>query len=96
MDDLNLEIGLHQYIYNIGETPINLNWELDENAFHQSINPGDSACIKPFVKHNFTGEGKLLVLRIGGKISGDVLYQLSMISENNIKRLIQDNKPWFD
>ena len=43
--DLNLEIGLHQYIYNIGEKSVEINWRLDDNDFHESIDPGDSVCI---------------------------------------------------
>tara|TARA_B100001123_G_scaffold111572_1_gene129861 strand:- start:1873 stop:3246 length:1374 start_codon:yes stop_codon:yes gene_type:complete len=95
-DDLNLEIGLHQYIYNIGETSINLNWKSDGSTFHESVNPGDSACIKPFVKHNFTGEGKLLVLRIGGKISGDPQRELSIVGKENTQRAINETMQWFD
>ena len=26
----------------------------------------------------------------------DVLYQMSMISDKNIKRLVDDNLPWFN
>ena len=44
----------------------------------------------PFTKR------KLLILRLGGRISGDSLYQMSMISDKNLKKTINDYKPWFN
>jgi len=90
---IELEVPCHQYIYNIDERKciIKINDE-----YKEIFEPGDSIYLKPYVKHKFYNHCKLLILRIGGKISGDVLYQFSMISQNNIKRLINDNKPWFD
>ena len=88
-----MEIPCHQYIYNVGEKKCTIKIE---DKLTEKFEPGDSIYLKPYLKHKFFNASKLVVLRIGGKISGDVLYQLSMISENNIKRLIQDNKPWFD
>ena len=69
---------------------------MDDNDFHESINPGDSVCIKPFVQHNFCGEGKLLVLRIGGKISGDPQRELSIVGRENTERAINETIQWFD
>tara|TARA_B100000029_G_scaffold176343_1_gene173669 strand:+ start:6300 stop:7607 length:1308 start_codon:yes stop_codon:yes gene_type:complete len=89
----NMEIPCHQYIYNVGEKNCSIKIE---DKFTEKFEPGDSIYLKPYLKHKFYNKGKLLILRIGGKISGDVLYQLSMISEENIKRLIEDNKAWFD
>ena len=60
------------------------------------INPNDSMYIKPNKKHLFYEQGKLLVLRLGGRISGESLYQLSMMSKKNLKKSINDNRPWFD
>ncbi len=95
-NDLDLEIGLHQYIYNIGENSIEINWTFNNREFHESVNPGDSLCIKPFVKHNFCGEGKLLVLRIGGKISGDPQREFSIVGKENTERAINETMQWFD
>jgi len=95
-NNLNLEIGLHQYIYNIGENSIQINWRFNNRDFHESINPGDSACIKPFVEHNFCGEGKLLVLRIGGKVAGDPQRELSIVGKENTERAINETMQWFD
>ena len=47
-------------------------------------------------KHNFCGEGKLLVLRIGGKISGDPQRELSIVGRENTERAINETMQWFD
>ncbi len=87
-----LDVPSHQYIYNLGPSKINF----IINGKKGFLNPLDSLYIKPNKKHLFYKKGKLLVLRLGGKISGDSLYQLSMISEKNLKKTINDNRPWFN
>ncbi len=86
------EIPSHQYIYNLGNTKVSLKI----NNHLVNINPRDSIYIKPNIKHLFYKKGKLLVVRVAGRISGDTLYQLSMISEKNLKKTINDNRPWFN
>ena len=91
--DSVIETPLHQYIYNIGKTKCyiileNKKIELDSD---------DSIYLKPNLNHAFKGIGsKLLILRTGGKVSGDALYHFSMISQKELSRAIEDNKPWFD
>lgn len=85
-------IGLHQYIYNIGSTPINLH----TGEHTEEINPGDSCYVKPFLNHSLTGQGSLLSLRIGGKMNGDSLRELSFIGKDNTKRAISESLPWFN
>ena len=43
------------------------------------LGPGDSCYVKPFTLHNFRGTGKLLILRIGGKLTGDSQRELSLM-----------------
>tara|TARA_B110000014_G_scaffold55285_1_gene37349 strand:+ start:19860 stop:21221 length:1362 start_codon:yes stop_codon:yes gene_type:complete len=94
--DLDLKSGLHQYIYNIGEQSVILNWEVDNKILDQKLQPNDSLYIKPFIKHNFRGNGKLLILRVGGKIPGDSQRELSIVGKNNAKRAISETMLWFD
>jgi len=91
-NDIKFEIPCHQYIYNIGETDCNIITEYS----NEIIKPGDSVYLKPNLTHNFKSTSKLLVLRIGGKISGDSLLQLSTLNEKKLDRLLEDNKPWFN
>ena len=93
---LDLRAGLHQYVYNIGNNTITINWVLDDQNFSEKIHPNDSLYIKPFVEHNFRGEGKLLVLRIGGKIAGDSQRELSFVGKKNTKRAISETMQWFN
>ena len=95
-NELDLRAGLHQYVYNIGNNTITINWVLDGQIFSEKIHPNDSLCIKPFVEHNFRGEGKLLVLRIGGKIAGDSQRELSFVGKKNTKRAISETIQWFN
>ena len=94
--ELDLTSGLHQYIYNIGETPITLNWDINNEKNNKIINPNDSLYMKPFIPHNFRGNGKLLVLRIGGKIPGDSQRELSIVGKENAKRAISETILWFN
>jgi len=94
--ELDLTSGLHQYIYNIGETPITLNWHINNEKNSKIINSNDSLYMKPFIPHNFRGNGKLLVLRIGGKIPGDSQRELSIVGTENAKRAISETTLWFD
>ena len=92
-NDIFFEVPSHQYIYNIGNTKCIVKIG---DSIYENFEPGDSIYIKPNLKHKFIKKGKILVLRIGGRISGDTLYQLSMVSEEKIKRIVDDNKPWFN
>ena len=94
--ELDLRTGLHQYVYNICNNTITINWALDGQSFSEKIHPNDSLYIKPFVEHNFRGEGKLLVLRIGGKTAGDSQRELSFIGKENTARAISETVQWFN
>ena len=52
--------------------------------------------VKPFTPHNFRGTGKLLILRIGGNLTGDSKRELSFIGKDNVKRAISETMQWFD
>ena len=92
-NEMDICVGLHQYLYNIGETEIKLSWS---DNYSEIIRSGDSVYIKPFIEHNLRGEGKLLCLRIGGKIGGDTQRELSIIGRDNSKRAISESMPWFN
>ena len=93
---LDLKIGLHQYGYNIGNTDVSISYESNDGLKTDVIKPGDSFYLKPFVAHNFRGTGKLLVLRISGKITGEPQRELSLIGKKNTTRVINESLQWFD
>ena len=93
---LDLESGLHQYLYNVGDVSVSIYWESNHKIHEQIINPDDSLYLKPFVKHGFRGNGKLLSLHIGGKIAGDSQRELSVVGRKNAERAISESIQWFD
>ena len=95
-DKFDLQVGLHQYIYNVGNENVQLNWQIKNSVKHDKLKPGDSAFIKPNVPHNFRGGGKLMVLRIAGRMAGDAQRELSYLEQNDANRAISETSMWFD
>ena len=96
LEELDLIVGLHQYIYNVGESTVHLNWKINNESHLEELKPGDSAYIKPNVPHNFRSNGKLMVLRIAGRIAGDAQRELSSLDKNDAHRAISEVSMWFD
>ena len=95
-DELDLQVGLHQYVYNVSDETIKLNWQNKNEIEHDILKPGDSAYIKPNVPHNFRDKGKIVVLRIAGRIPGDAQRELSYFDEHDANRAISETTMWFD
>jgi len=95
-NEFDLKIGLHQYIYNVGDENVKLNWQINNSVKHDELRPGDSAYIKPNVQHNFRGGGTLMVLRIAGRIAGDAQRELSCLEQSDANRAISETSMWFD
>jgi choline kinase/transcriptional regulator with XRE-family HTH domain len=96
----DLRAGLHQYLYNVGSTPVGFGWHDNGTRCEDVLQPGDSAYVKPGVAHAFSGNGgKVLVLRIGGRITGDGQMELSRIlatGGDNLGRVVGETKQWYD
>jgi len=95
-NNFDLKVGLHQYGYNVGNSEFKLSWKINDSIHSEIIRPNDSFYIKPFVLHSFRGKGKALILRIGGKVSGDPQRELSIIGKKNTHRAINETIQWFD
>lgn len=94
--EVDLKVGLHQYGYNVGSTDIEINWNLSGKSFNRKLHLGDSFYIKPFVPHNFRGNGKVLILRVGGKVAGESQRELSFVGKESVHRAISETMQWFD
>lgn len=90
---IDFEVSSHQYFYNIGKETGEI---FINNKYKEKFEPGDSIYLKPGVKHRFSKKSKILIFRIGGRISGESLNEISMLSDRNFKRLMDDNIPWFN
>ena len=95
-DDLDLKVGLHQYVYNIGQSSISLNWKINGKTHQEKIEPNDSIYIKPFVEHSYRRKGTVMVLRIGGRMSGEAQREFSNLSKEDAHRAINETQMWFD
>ena len=89
--------SLHEYVYNYGETPVDLVWGAGREA---SLAPGDSGYVRPMVTHRYlrpegTGEGRLVMIRIPGALTGAVVKEFSTFVPLARSRVIQETKRWF-
>ena len=89
--------SLHSYVYNYGDSGTNVKWMKDEESFEDTINPGDSLYLKPFVKHAYANtsgrNAKLLVVRVSGAVNITTQKELSYFADTD--RVIE-SKCWFD
>ena len=96
----DLRVGLHQYLYNVGSQPVTLVWQANGERHEETLEPDDSAYVKPSVPHAFRGTGgKILVLRIGGRVTGDGQMELSRIlatGDDNLARVVGETAQWYD
>lgn len=96
----DLQAGLHQYLYNVGSKPVTLAWRTNGEDHEETLQPDDSAYLKPSVPHAFRGSGgRVLVLRIGGRVTGDGQMELSRIlagGGDNLARVVGETKQWYD
>lgn len=92
-----LDTGTHQYVFNLGPGPVGLHWSFDGTEFNEEIEASASFYMKPCTRHAFTSVGaKLLVLRIGGRVGGDVLQELAHIRPDDLERVLGESMQWFD
>jgi transcriptional regulator with XRE-family HTH domain len=99
-----IDIGMHQFIYVVGDTPAVVYWRDGDHEQSELIEQGDSIYIKPYVSHRFRaalpGGGpddcKLLVLRVGGRLTGDAACEAAILGSSGIKRLRHDLRRWYE
>ena len=92
-----LRTGLHQFIYNIGTIPVATQWTVHGERQQDVLDPNDSMYLKPGVEHSFAGAGaSLLVLRIGGRVGGDSLHELSTVGRAYLPRILGETMQWFN
>ncbi len=95
----DLRLPLHQYVYNFGAVPATLRWECGGKSFEETLQPDDSAFIKPHVAHSFAPAGpgrmELLSLRIGGKTMGEAQRELAHIGGKNLRRVYDEHTLWY-
>ena len=93
----NMQHSLHQYTYNYGDTPVSMAWGDDESAV---LMPGDSSYIRPMVRHRFeqvdgAGTGNLVVIRIPGGLSGQIMAEFSAFAPEGRRRVAGETTQWY-
>ena len=98
--DLNYPIqrSLHSYLFNFSDSPIDLLWVYDNEVFANTVNPGDSLYLKPFIKYAFgnpsMGNARMLVIGISGAVGLQTQRELSTLTHPS--RVINELEPWFE
>jgi len=92
-----LRHGLHEYVYNYGDAPVDMAWG---DGRVDKLMPGDSAYFMPYVSHSFgridgEGEGKLAIARISGKLTLGAITEFASFDANGRQRAVQENTQWF-
>jgi hypothetical protein len=103
-DAHELEVGLHQYGYVVGTSPVVLRWRRpDGKTSQRTLAPDDSFFVKPFVPCAFApadqGDGadaRVVLLRAGGKLVGDAALEASQIGATSLNRLVAETGMWYD
>lgn len=88
-----------QWGYNVSNRPVTIRWETTDEIREEQIEPEDSFYLKPFVQHTFTTtdeDASLLLMRLGGRMSGDPMRELSAFDESATERAVQETMQWFD
>jgi methylphosphonate synthase len=96
-------IHQHLYVYNLGSKASEIVWWNDGERRIAKLHPGDSAYIKPFVPHGFrssiarrgAGQGRLLTLRIAGKVGLNVMFALGAMPASGRDRSAREDRQWY-
>ena len=93
----NLITSLHTYVYNYGNSEVNIYWEKDGHTYKETIRKHDSLYMQPILNHGFSclsGNGNLCVVRVSGSVNLATQRELSYMA--NVERVFNDTKCWFD
>ena len=89
--------GLHEYVYNFGDSPVSLYWGEGDNH-RDTLRPGDSAYFHPMTSHKFeceTADGRLLCVRVPGRLNNDVLNEYGSFPKAIRQRVVEETMRWY-
>ena len=93
-----IQKSLHSYMFNFSDNPIDFLWKYENEIFSNTINPGDSLYLKPFIKYALgnpsMGDARMLVIGISGAVGLQAQRELSALT--NPSRVINELEPWFE
>lgn len=88
---------LHEYVFNYGEEAVTLFWEPEHSS---TLGPGDSAYIRPLVRHGFdcaegAGKGHLVIIRVPGSLNDNTLDEYASFATAGRDRVAGETRRWF-
>ncbi|MEW2619303.1 hypothetical protein [Streptomyces sp. NPDC048106] len=90
----------HQYLYVLGDEPVDLHWEFAGERVAETLAPGDSAYVLPQVPVAFAAarEGarpRVLLLRISGSVTPEVRYAVGTMAAGGVDRYVAEDRLWY-
>lgn len=91
----------HSYLYVLGDQPVRLLWEADEERYEEELQPGDSAYLMPEVPLSFVRTDpeapspRVLLLRIAGAVLPEVRHALGAMPDGGIERYVNEDRLWY-
>lgn len=96
---LDLSTPMHTFGYNYGDEPATLYWEGATQVRKAVVEPGASFYIKPLTGHALrqvdNNVANLMLVRMGGGLSGDSYFELSSLPREQMERLLQEKGVWY-
>jgi uncharacterized RmlC-like cupin family protein len=97
---LDLATSSHEFAYNYGDEPVNLYWRGSKEIRCVVVAPGDSYYVKPTTAHAVRalegGAASVLMVRVGGALTGDSAWELASLPETALDRVISETAQWYD
>jgi methylphosphonate synthase len=90
-----LKHGMHEYIYNYGDTPVSISYA---DGCTETIKSGDSAYISPLVSHRFSTKGvnaHVAVVRVAGGMTKEAVHEIASYSPSGRSRAKSEITQWF-
>jgi len=86
--------GLHEYLFNYGDYPVDLSWG---DGHNETLQPGDSAYVRPTVAHRLRGPAaaRVAMMRVPGKLGDDVMLEYSTFATEGRGRVAGETTRWF-
>lgn len=100
----SLRTHQHQYLYNVGDSPVTFTWQFAGQTHRTVLAAGDSAYVMPHVELSFEADGpavgdrghKVLSLRIGGRVGPEARAALGAMYPGSLERYLHEDRQWYD
>jgi methylphosphonate synthase len=88
---------LHEYVYVLEGAPVVARWGAANSNFDE-LKAGDSVYFSPMIPHSFhceNGQGRLVVVRVPGRLSHAVMNEYARLQPEIRERISAETRTWF-